>query len=180
MLYNSIPFQRKLSVLFSQGRGRHLAAGRTACAQDQQRQLPFSKRMHHSKRSPGHMWHLTPTCANWHLATRKHTAVGMPFTITSAQLCGAGSSPPKASKNSYHRFPHFTGWLEHAEAELQPLKEGSKPPVQHSPSKWTGSNESLPWPLSIITFPLHVFRSITFTTVVIQISAEQRWIATLS
>lgn len=42
MFYNLIPCQRKLSVLFSQGMGRHLAPGRTACAQNQQRQPPFS------------------------------------------------------------------------------------------------------------------------------------------
>lgn len=179
MFYNLIPFQRKLSVLFSQEMGRHLAPGRPACAQDWQRQPPFSERAHPSKRSPGHMWHLTPTCANWHLATRKHTAVGMPFTITSAQLCGAGCLPPEASENPYHVCLHFTERLEHAEAEQQLVKEGSKPPVQHGPRKGTGSNESLPQPLSVITFSLHVFRSITFATVVTQISAEQRWIATL-
>jgi len=136
--------------------------------------------VHPSQRSRGHVWHLIPTCANWHLATRKHTAVGMPPAIMSARLCGGGSSPPEASQNPHRGFPHFTGWLEHTKAELQPTEEGSKPPVQHSPCEGAGSDESLPWRLLVITFPLHIFRSITFATAVGQTSAEQRWIATPS
>lgn len=102
--------------------GRHLAPGRPACARDQQRQAPFRGREHPCKTSPGHTWPLTSTCANRHLATRKDAAVGTPVTIASAQLRGAGCSPPQASANPYCPFPRFTGWLEHAEAELQPWR----------------------------------------------------------
>lgn len=87
-LISTISTKRKLSAPFSQGdwQTKHLGAPRRSVG----RTCP-------SQHSPGHMLHLRPTCTNWHLATRKHTAVGMPWASVSTQLCGAGNWRPLRS-----------------------------------------------------------------------------------
>lgn len=136
MFCNLTPLQRKLSALFSQGMYRHLAPGRAACAQDGQRQPAPSER------SPGQMWHLRPSCANWQLATKKGSAVGMPWAGAITWLCGQGAAS-WGQQNPEQGFSFLTRAFGSKGAELQPGKEGSELP-QHGTERERGPRNPCP------------------------------------
>lgn len=144
MFYNLIPSQRKLSALFSQEMCSYLAPGRAACAQDWQRQPAPSQS------SPGQMRHPRPTCANWQLATRKRSSVGMPCAGTSTGLCGQGAASwgqgaaSWGQQNPEQGFSRLTGGFGNAGAELQPGKEGGELPAQHGPERERGPRSLCP------------------------------------